>query len=293
MHRTFALFAVLVVASGCLALEAQSPLLPRGLAYLVGVQNDDGGYAAAGTGPSDFSTSAWVALAFGAADPTHESVPALRAYLANQSDAVRENTTGSFSRANAVSLYVLSSLAIDVPGRHEHLMRLRSYLDNTTLAINERLFLLGALGNAGATESAAPLVKSIREKLLDPSDADLTKDAWVRSHAILALLANNESSNDPDLRAAARSLLPFQKEDAGFRSSAEYEPDASTTAAAVAVLSQIRFVYSHEHETGLEFILSLQGPTGSVRFSEEFDFSPVKTTSEAILAATGDGPFRN
>lgn len=292
MQRILSFVTICVVLSGCVALEAQSPLLPRGLDYLESVQNDDGGFAGAGTGPSDFSTSAWVALAFGAADPTNDAVPALRAYLANQSQAVHTNATGSFSRSNAVSLYVLSSLAIDLPGRDEHVARLRESLDNTTLAANERIFLLGALGSAGEIEAAAPLANEIHAKILDPSDADLTKDAWMRAHAVLALLANNQSSNDRDLRAAARSLLPFQKEDAGFRSSPAFEPDASTTAAVVAVLSQIRFVYSHEHETGLEFILSLQQPSGSVRFSEEFDFSPVKTTAEAILAATGDGPFQ-
>ncbi len=293
MRRMLLLLAVFVVASGCVALEAQSPLVPRGLEYLQSVQNEDGGFAGAGTGPSDFSTSAWVALAFGAADPANDAVSALRAYLANQSEAVLTNATGSFSRANAVSLFVLASLAIDVPGRDEHVARLRVYLDNTTLAANERLFLLGALGRTGETEAASALAAEIHAKLLDPKDADLAKDAWMRSHAVLALLANNQASNDRDLRAAARSLLPFQKEDAGFRSSPEFEPDASTTAAVVAVLSQIRFVYSHEHETGLDFILSLQQPSGKVRFSEEFDFSPVKTTAEAILAATGTGPFRS
>lgn len=293
MQRILSLVAVFVIVSGCVALETQSPLIPRGLDYLVSAQNDDGGFAGSGTGPSDFSTSAWAALAFGASDPTNDAVPALRAYLATQSEAVHNNATGSFSRSNAVSLYVLASLAIDVPAREEHVQRLRVYLDNSTLAANERIFLLGALGRAGETEIAGPLATDIHAKLLDPKDADLANDAWMRSHAVLALLANNQSNNDRDLRAAARSLLPFQKGDAGFRSSPEFEPDASTTAAVVAVLSQIRFVYSHEHETGLDFILSLQQPSGSVRFSEEFDFSPVKTTAEAILAATGTGPFRN
>lgn len=293
MQRTFALLATCLIVSGCVALEAQSPLVPRGLEYLTAVQNDDGGFAGTGAGPSDFSTSAWAALAFGASDPHNDAVPALRDYLANQSESVRTNATGSFSRANAVSLFVLASVAIDVPDREQHVARLRQFVDNSTMAANERLFLLGALARAGELESSESLVAEIRARILDPNDADLAKDAWMRSHAVLALLASNQSSNDRDLRAATRSLLEFQKEDAGFRSSLEYEPDASTTAAVVAVLSQIRFVYSHEHETGLEFILSLQEPSGSVRFSEEFDFAPVKTTAEAILAATGKGPFRN
>lgn len=292
MRRTPLLLVAVLLLPGCLAVETQSPLMPRGLAYLESVQNDDGGFASAGTGPSDFATSAWAALAFGSAEPDHPAVPGLRAYLANQSQAVADNTTGGFSRTNAVSLYVLASLAIDVPGREEHLGRLRELVHNSTLAANERIFLLGALGRAQESAAASPIAQDMRAKLLDPADPDLAAEAWIRSHAILALLANNESSNDRDLRAGARSLLPFQQEDAGFRSSMEYEPDASTTSAVVAVLSQIRFVYSHERQTGLDFLLELQEPSGSVRFSEEFDFSPVKTTAEAILAATGDGPFR-
>lgn len=292
MRSSFSIALAVLLFSGCVEPEAPSQLLPRALGYLASVQNDDGGYGPGGNGSSDFSTSAWVALALGSADPQHDSLPALRSYLANQSAAVRDNATGSFSPTNAASLYVMASTAIDVADRDQHLARLRGLAGETSLAANEQIFMLGALGGAGETAAADPVAKHILAKLLDPQDADLSKDAWMRAHAILALLVNGVSADDPDLRAAARSLLPFQKEDSGFRSSTEYEPDASTTAAVVAVLAQIRFVYSHEKETGLDFIVDLQESTGHVRFSEEFDFSPVKTTAEAVLAATGDGPFR-
>lgn len=287
--------ALLPVLAGCTEPDPGAEILEGGLAYLLGVQNEDGGFPASRGAASDFSTSAWVALALAAAETPPANLDQLRAYLAAQAGAVERNETGSLSRVNPVSLYVLSGLALGVPAARwngtDPVDRLRGWLGNESIAINERLFLLGALSATGHASEAGELAAAVRAKLLDPADEELSGDAWMRAHAILALLASGDSPQDPDIRSAARSLLAFQVRDAGFRGSPDYAPDASTTAAVVAVLSKVRFVYSHERTTGLEFIAGLQQDDGSVRFSEELDFGPVKTTSEAILAATGKGPF--
>jgi hypothetical protein len=286
------LLVATLLASGCFDPKPADLIVPSALTYLVGAQNPDGGFGSAPGTASDFSTSAWVALAIAAGDPASATIPPLRSYLAAASRDVRENTTGSFSRLNAVSLYVLASQAIGLPGAEEHLERLVREADNTTVAVNEQIFLLGALARGARVDATPALTERIRLKILDPRDPDLIDDAWMRSYAVLALLAAGQSKDDPDMRAAARSLLGFQKDEKGFRGTLEYEPDASTTAAVAAVLAQVRFVYGHERDAGLEFIRELQSDAGDVRFSKEFGFAPVKTTAEAILGATGKGPFR-
>lgn len=296
VRRLGLLLPLIVVSSlaGCVEEIRFDDNVDAAIGFLELTQNVDGGFPSELGGLSDFSTSCWVALALDAGGGSVESQTRLREFLAGRSGAVERNETGSFSALNAVSLYVLAGLALDVPqarwNRTDPLARLRDAADNSSLLLNERLFLLGALGRA-APAAAAGLRNETHDRLLGLNASETATDAWFRSIAILALLAAGESSQDRTLRDAARSLLKSQKGEGGFRSNPEYEPDASTTAMVVSVLAQVQFVYAHERETGMQFLEELQQPDGSVRFSHELDFSRVKTTAEAVLGWTGRGPF--
>lgn len=277
---------VIVGFAGCV--EEDPDIVPAAMEYLRSVQRPDGGFAATENGSSDFATSAWVALAFGAAKADGASVESLRAFLRSQAGAVRNGTTGSLSAVNPVALYVLADRSLEVGGPSLDSLLL-GFVGNTSLGTNERIFLLGALGRAGLGHGS--LHAQLREEVANNRTSLVSSDAWFRAHAVLALLASGGSGSEPYFREAARTLLFFQKQGSGFRSSPEYEPDASTTAAVVAVLRKVPFVYSDEVNTGKEFLDGAQQPAGWIRFSTEADFGRTKTTAEAILGFTGAGPF--
>lgn len=286
---------LLIPWAGCVEETRFDDNVAAAMAFLAGIQNPDGGFPGEPGAPSDFSTSCWVALALEAGGGPEAARSLLQSFLATQSGAVERNETGSLSATNAVSLYVLAGHALGVSDARwngtDPVARLRRAAADDRLLLNERLFLLGALGTTDPS-GASDLRNETRDRLLGINASETATDAWFRSIAILALIAAGQSSQDPVLRDAARSLLEAQKGEGGFRSSPAYEPDASTTSMVVSVLAQVPFVYSHERETGMQFLEELQQPDGSVRFSNELDFSRVKTTAEAVLGWTGQGPFR-
>lgn len=284
--RAVLLAALLLPLAGCV--ESPPEIVPEALLFLRSAQNDDGGFPGTPGGPSDFTTSAWVALAFASADVQDEGTARLGRFLAQQSDAVRNGTTGSLSRVNPLALYVLAKSSLGHEGA-DLAPELRAYLPNASLGLNERIFLLGALGRLGDRPQA--LHDRLREEVAQNRTSPATSDAWFRANAILALLASGGSGGDPYYREAARSLLLFQKQGSGFHSSPEYPPDASTTSAVIAVLHRVPFVYSDEVTTGRAFLEKLQDEEGWIRFSEASDFGRVKTTAEAVIGFTGTGPF--
>jgi prenyltransferase beta subunit len=299
VHLKQAITVVVAVAAllapGCIKDPLGPQIQDRAVAYLVGSQNADGGWAAAPDGPSDFGTTCWVVLALSAADADAGVLERAKARLAAWSDNVSRDDTGSFSASNAVALYVLAGLALGVPdaawnGTHP-LDRLEAYTSNQTLALNEKLFIVGALGRAGHAAPAAALRDEIRSKLDGGNQTELGSDGWFRSTGVLAMLASGDDAESESSRMWARSLLPFQKEEGGFFSDPKYEPDASTTASVLAVLNKIRFVYSEDRTSATEFLGEMQQDDGWVRFSKEYDFGRAKTTAEAVLGLSGAGVF--
>lgn len=280
------LLLLAVPASGCL--ETPPDLVRDALEYLRSVQNTDGGFPGSPGGPSDFTTTAWVALAFASAGASGEPVERTARFVAAQADAVRNGSTGSLSRVNPLSLYVLARAALGGSGP-DLAPELRGFRDNASLGLNERIFLVGALGRIG--DRPQGLHDALKEEVAQNRTSAATSDAWFRANAILALLSSGGSAGDAYYREAARSLLLFQKQESGFRSAPEFEPDSSTTAAVVAVLHQVPFVYSDEVTTGRKFLDQQQDRDGWIRFDEESDFARIKTTAEAVVGFTGRGPF--
>ena len=290
-----ALLVAALVVPGCIKDPLGPQIQGRAVEYLVAAQNTDGGWPAGANGTSDFATTCWVVLALVAAKAPAPPVDRARAYLADRSDNVSRDDTGSFSASNAVALYALAGLALGVPDARwngtDPLARMQAYAANETLALNEKIFVLGTLGRSGRTGEAEGLRQEIRTKLDAGNGTELGSDAWFRSMGMLAMLASGDDAETESSRMWARSLLPFQKEESGFFSQPQYEPDASTTSAVLAVLTKIRFVYSSDRTAATEFLGGLQQEDGSIRFSKQYDFSPSKTTAEAVLGIGGAGVF--
>jgi hypothetical protein len=296
VSRTLAIGLVLALLSaGCVKDPLGGEIQGRAVDYLVAAQRSDGGWSATANGTSEFAATCWVVLALSAAKAPEDVLARARARLEAWSDNVSRDDTDSFSASNAIALYVLAGIALGIPDAKwagtDPLSRLEANASNDTLALNERLFVLGALGAAGKTERLGPLRDEIRAKLDGGNETELGSDAWFRSVAILAMLASGDDPESESSRLWARSLLPYQKDETGFFSNPQYPPDSSTTASVLAVLTKIRFVYSEDRTSATEFLGSMQQADGSIRFSKEYDFGPAKTSAEAILGITGAGVF--
>jgi prenyltransferase beta subunit len=284
-----------LLASGCVQ-GTDTKTRDRAVEYLTSHQNPDGGFSATMGQPSEFSTSAWAALALAAAHAPKDRLDAVASFLASRSANVTRNDTGSFSATNARSLYVLAALALHGPdtswGGVDLLPALEAQASNASLALNEKIILLGTLGRAHRANGHPALRDEILGHFVDEDQSEIAKDAWFRAYAILALVASGSSPEEPTTKQWARSLLHFQKEDGGgFRTNASYEPDASTTAGVLVVFTKVPFVYSEQRRAAQAFLAEVQQSDGSVRFSHKYDFSPSKTTAEAVLGLSGNGLF--
>ena len=294
---------VLAVALGALAAPraASAASLSRGVSYLVGAQNADGGFGAAPGQRSSELYTGWAAIGLAAAGRDPASVrrggrsvlDALRGEAATLSGVGDAERTILAARACGASAYSFA-------GRNlvAEVMRARSRDDSFAEQVNLSAFAILALRAVGHSPSFGPIRGGAgwleRQQNGDggfgfgqrgsPSDVDDTG-------AALQALAAAGARNRRPLDAAVAYVVRSQNPDGGFPQRYGEESNAQSTAWAVQGLiaggRSPGSVRRRGSRSPLGFLESVQAGNGGVRYSRTSAQTPVWVTAQALLALAG------
>ncbi len=294
-----------VEAAPSLAHIASSGVVARGVAYLQGAQNSDGGFGAAKGQRSSELYSAWAAMGLAAAgrDPLalrrsgHSVLDALRGQASTLEGA------GDYERTIlALHACGLPASAFGGASLLDRLLRERSSDGSFEHLVNITAFAIFALRVAGSSADNQ-VVNSAGHWLAAQQNRDGgfgfagrggSEDVDDTAAALQgAVDATGQLRSALAVRAVAY-LRRAQNPDGGFPQQPGGESNAQSTAWAVQGLAaagiNVGAVKRGGSRSPIGYLDSLAAPDGSVRYSRTSAQTPVWVTAEA-LAALADKPF--
>jgi prenyltransferase beta subunit len=284
---------------------ASSGVIARGVAYLEGAQNGDGGFGASKGQRSSELYSAWAAMGLAAAgrDPL-----ALRGAGHSVLDALRDQAStlegaGDYERTilalHACGLPASAFLGASLVGR---LLRERSSDGSFEHLVNITAFAIFAL-RVGGNAADNRIVNSAGHWLVSQQNRDGgfgfagrggSEDVDDTAAALQGVI---DATGQPGSALAARAvayLRRTQNPDGGFPQQPGGESNAQSTAWAVQGLVaagvNVGSVKRRSSRSPIGYLESLAAPDGSVRYSRTSSQTPVWVTAEA-LSALASKPF--
>jgi hypothetical protein len=307
-HRPGATMVVAIALVGAaphLAHAASFSVVARGVAYLEGAQNSDGGFGAAKGQRSSELYSAWAAMGLAAAgrDPL-----ALRRTGRSVLDALRGQAStlegaGDYERT-ILALHACGLPASAFPGASllGRLLRERSGDGSFEHLVNITAFAIFALRVAGSSADNR-VVSSAGRWLAAQQNRDGGFGFAGRGGSedvddtAAALQGAVDATGRPGSALVARAvayLRRAQNPDGGFPQQPGGESNAQSTAWAAQGLSaagiNVGAVKRGGSRSPLGYLESLAAPGGSVRYSRTSAQTPVWVTAE-VLAALAGKPF--
>jgi prenyltransferase beta subunit len=302
---TMVVAIALVGAASTLAHAASSSVVARGVVYLEGAQNGDGGFGAAKGQRGSELYSAWAAMGLAAAgrDPL-----ALRRNGRSVLDALRGQAStlegaGDYERT-ILALHACGLPASAFPGASllGRLLRERSGDGSFEHLVNITAFAIFALRVAGSSADNR-VVSSAGRWLAAQQNRDGGFGFAGRGGSedvddtAAALQGAVDATGRPGSALVARAvayLRRAQNPDGGFPQQPGGESNAQSTAWAAQGLSaagiNVGAVKRGGSRSPLGYLESLAAPDGSVRYSRTSAQTPVWVTAEALAALAGK-PF--
>jgi len=285
--------------------RAAASVLGRGVAFLEGAQNGDGGFGAAKGQRSSELYSSWAAIGLAAAGRNpltlkrggHSVLDALRGQASTLQGAGDYERTILALHACGLPASALGGGGLLADLRHE-----RSSDGSFAHLVNITAFAILALRVAGNT-SDNQLVDSAGRWLAAQQDRDGgfgfagrggSEDVDDTAAALQAAVAATGQRNSGLAARAVAYLRRAQNPDGGFPQQPGGESNAQSTAWAVQGLVAAGVNPSAVKRGGsrspIGYLESLSAPDGSVRYSRTSAQTPVWVTAEALAALAGK-PF--
>jgi prenyltransferase beta subunit len=285
---------------GAGAAPAQASTTSRAKAYLLGVQNADGGFGSARGEKSGPSLTGWAALGLAAAghSPRQKS-----ARGASTIDYLRSRPQPRAAGALARTLLVLRAAGLPArfAGRdiHGHLMR--HWRPDGSFGGLVNLTAFGILATSASSDPRQVLRNQQSATWLTqqqnpdggfsyfPGGTSGVDDT---AAAVQALVAAGMGESPP-AGAAVEFLLAAQQVGGGFASAHTHSPAAAnsmSTSWAIQALIAAGLDPAQVLENGrtpIDYLRSLQNPDGSIRYSRRINHNPVWATAQALPALAG------
>jgi len=282
---SLALAAFAVCCLLALIADAGTGPLAKGTAYLITRQQPDGGFAEAGQG-SDPSLTAWAVLGLKAAGQNPSQLTISRnspaAYLAG-----RPTLSATDLELQILALHALGN---DVSQQANQLAQLQQPNGRIGPLVNSTIWGLIALKTAGTPIPPSSIHYLISQQRRNggwswaPNGAPDSNDT---AAAIEALRATGLRSSTLSLRRGLKYLRNLQNRDGGFALSPGQRSDAQSTAWAIQAFAAAGVPPSRG---SLRYLLRLQRPDGSFRYSTQYATSPAFVTAQ-VLPALAHQPF--
>jgi prenyltransferase beta subunit len=304
-HSTLSFAQAGRAAGWARASTASSGVISRGVAYMEGAQNSDGGFGAAKGQRSSELYSAWAAMGLAAAgrDPLvlrrsgHSVLDALRGEASTLEGA------GDYERTilalHACGLPASSFSGASLLGR---LLKERSSDGSFEHLVNITAFAIFAVRVAGSSADNQ-VVNSAGRWLAAQQGRDGgfgfagrggSEDVDDTAAALQGAVAATGQRNSALALRAVAYLRRAQNPDGGFPQQSGGESNAQSTAWAVQGLTaagvNVASVKRGGSRSPLAYLESLAAPDGSVRYSRTSAQTPVWVTAEALAALAGK-PF--
>lgn len=287
------------------ALAASSSAIARGVAYLEGAQNADGGFGGAIGQRSSELYSAWVAMGLAAAGRNPLSVRRSGHSLlhALRGEASTLEGAGDVERT-ILALHACGLPASAFPGVSlvGKLRRERKSDGSFAHLVNITAFAIFALRVAGSSADNQ-IVNSAGRWLAAQQNHDGGfgfagrgggEDVDDTAAAMQAVIDASGQRGGAVVARAMAYLRRAQNQDGGFPQQAGGESNAQSTAWAVQGLDaagvNMNAVKRGGSRSPLGYLESLAAPDGSVRYSRTSAQTPVWVTAEALIALAGK-PF--
>jgi energy-coupling factor transport system substrate-specific component len=269
--------------------------LERGVRYLAGAQNGDGGFGPARGERSTALHSSWAAIGLGAAGERCDGQ--LVRYL--------QRTGGSVRDAADVQRTVLALRACRVGtrvGRRDLLADLRRAQrpdGSWSGFVNQTAFGVLALRAAGTPRAATSLSRAARALIAGqnrdggfPMLRGGRSEIDITASALQALVAVRGRDAGRPARRAAAWLRRQQRPDGGFPLSPGAASNAQSTAFAIQGLVAVGVdpdrIRRGGSRTATAYITSLMTRDGAVRYSRTSAQTPVWVTAQALPALAGE-----
>jgi energy-coupling factor transport system substrate-specific component len=275
------------------AAAASSPL-----SYLLSAQNSDGGYGPAPGQPSAQLYAGWTALALAAEGVNPQNVrhggQSLAGYLA--AGAGSENDPGSLERtilaARASGLSATSFGGRNMVGALDRDFQHNGSISDQTNLTAFGLMALRAAGEAPPGSTAGWLVRQQdHDGGFNFGTAGGTSDVDDTGAVLEALAGVPGSSAQRAITRAVAYLDGHQDRDGGFPAFPGEGSNAQSTAWAIQGLlaagADPAGLHRHGAPSPLDYLGSLTGPDGQIRYSRGSDQTPVWVTAEAVMALAG------
>jgi energy-coupling factor transport system substrate-specific component len=292
------------LSSAAVGRAARSGAISRGVAFLRGAQNPDGGFGGAKGQRGSELYSSWAAMGLAAAglDPLsvkragHSVLDAIRGEAPTLEDVGDEERTILALRACGVSTHAF-------PGGDPtaKLMRARSSDGSFGRLVNLTTFAIFAL-RAGGHPASDPVVRAAGRWLVAQQNHDggfgfagkgAGEDVDDTAAALQGLI-DAGGFESPAVSRAVAYLRHAQNPDGGYPQRKGDESNAQSTAWAVQGLvaagRDVNAIKRGGSRSPLAYLESLIAPDGSVRYSRTSAQTPVWVTAQALTALAGK-PF--
>jgi Squalene-hopene cyclase C-terminal domain/Prenyltransferase and squalene oxidase repeat len=257
------------------AAPARAGALERGVAYLEARQQEDGGFAEPG-GPTAPGLTAWAVLGLAAAG---RPPAAAAAYLANKPYPAATDL--------ALRILALEALSLDTSRLARQLEGLRRPDGSIGLLVNSTIWGVISLRAAGRPVDPATVRFLSAAQGVDGGWSwrlGVAPDADDTAGAIQALRSAGIAAGTKTIRRGLAFLRRLQNSDGGFELEEGKGSNAQSTSWA------IQAFLAAERDAGAQarsYLLRLQRPDGSFRYSARYATTPVWVTSYAVAALAG------
>jgi hypothetical protein len=262
------------------------------LTYLLGAQNDDGGFGSASGQPSSPLYSDWTALALVADGRNPADVARGGSSLLAYIEATLAGDPGSLERA------ILVAGAAGLPatdfGGHDLLAALERDIrhdGSVSNQVNLTTFAALALRAAGVTPPAAMLRWLVRQQDADGGFSWATAGQLADVDDTGATLEALPATAGAARRRAVAFIRAAQNRDGGFAAEPGGSSNAQSTAWAVQGLIAAGVdparVRTHGSPSPLSYLRSLITRSGAIDYARGVPLTPVWVTAEAIPALDG------
>lgn len=286
-----ALLAALVAASGLVAPQAARADAGDATRYLLRAQNRDGGFGGSPSEGSRPSFSGWAAAALAASGRNPADVAkggrSVLAYIRRQAGRFNEPTD------YALAIFVADAAGISPRsfGGRDLVSSLLSYRRGNGSyqgLLNQTSFAVVALRAAGAG-GTRPSVKWLIDQQNDNGGfgfESTRSNAEDTGYVLQALGATGRNRSDAVVGKALRFMKGAVRGNGGFAGGV---PSSNAQATAFGVQGILAVGanpsgFRRSGNTPLGYLSSLQARDGHIRYSREYDVTPVWVTAQALLA---------
>ena len=298
----FLLFAAVLVAGVSAASAAVEDAVEKGLSYLSGHQNTDGGFIEPNTDKTSISATWFTTQALVAAGED----PLSAKWTKNGKtplDYLVESPDGKSDGTGEIAKWITFAAAC---GKDPY-----TFADyDAVAALQEKIKEDGRVGNYiyttywgifGLTAAGADVEPQIAW-LLTQQNADGSfgsygtetgdsGDADNTAASIMALRAAGIPADDPAVEAAVQFLREAIEENGGYNYGYYSAPNLASTAWVVQAFCSVGIdpstVKSSAGNSPVDYLLSLQKEDGSFRYTETLTDTPVSMTARAVAALSG------